>query len=82
MNTRSFKKYTNKSNLNALLLITLSLNLYQPIYRVKLPDSRKISEGLRNLIMSMLEKDPKKRVTIQGLRENEWLNEGCKTSLN
>ena len=29
-----------------------------------------------------MEKDPLKRVTIEELRDNEWLNEGCKTRLN
>lgn len=30
----------------------------------------------------MLEKDPEKRGTLKELRENDWLNEGCKTKLN
>jgi hypothetical protein len=31
--------------------------------------------------MRMLEKDPLKRATINELRENSWLNEGCKSLL-
>lgn len=29
----------------------------------------------------MLEKNPEKRANIHELRENDWINEGCKTSL-
>jgi hypothetical protein len=29
----------------------------------------------------MLEKNPEKRATITELRENDWINEGCKTKL-
>ena len=43
---------------------------------------RKISNGLRELIFGLMEKDPLKRATIEELRDNEWLNEGCKTRLN
>jgi serine/threonine protein kinase len=43
---------------------------------------RKISGGLRNILMRMLDKDPLKRASVQELRENEWINEGCRTKLN
>ncbi len=49
--------------------------------RIKISETRKISPGLRHLLMRMLEKDPTKRANIQELRENEWINEGCKTDL-
>lgn len=43
---------------------------------VKFPDTRRISEGLKKIILSMLVKDPKKRVTCKELKLNPWLNEG------
>jgi serine/threonine protein kinase len=49
--------------------------------RVKISESRNISAGLRDLLMKMLDKNPKSRATINDLRGNAWLNEGCKTSL-
>lgn len=39
------------------------------------PEIRKISDDLSNLMRSMLIKDPDKRITIQGLINNKWLNE-------
>jgi len=43
--------------------------------------NRNISEGLTNLITTMLEKDPKKRASMADLKTNSWLNEGFKVSL-
>eukprot|EP00347_Sterkiella_histriomuscorum_P014297 403361412 len=48
---------------------------------IKISESRQISKGLRHLLSRMLEKNPEKRAQIQELRENSWINEGCKTAL-
>ena len=58
--------------------------LFQKIHKddLILLETRKISAGLRSLLLVMMEKDPLKRVTIIQLRENEWLNEGCKHPLS
>ena len=48
---------------------------------LKISESRQISPGLRHLLSRMLEKDPIKRADIKELRENAWINEGCKTAL-
>ena len=49
--------------------------------RLIISDSRQISPGLRHLLLRMLDKDPVRRATILEIRENPWLNEGCKTPL-
>ena len=51
-------------------------------YRLVMSTERNISAGLRTLILKMLEKDPKKRVTVSGLLDDHWLNEGCKHALS
>lgn len=51
------------------------------VCRLILPANKPITDGLKNLIMKVLEKDPVKRATIEDLREDEWLNEGAKTPL-
>ena len=50
--------------------------------KVELSDVRNISEGLQSLTLRLLEKDPSKRITIEQIKENEWLNEGYKTMLS
>jgi serine/threonine protein kinase len=40
-----------------------------------------MSNGLRNLLNRMLDKNPATRATIDEIRKNEWINEGCKTQL-
>lgn len=35
-----------------------------------------VSEGLRQLVLRMLEKDPAKRITVDELKANQWVNEG------
>jgi calcium/calmodulin-dependent protein kinase kinase 2 len=44
--------------------------------------NRNISDGLRNLITVMLEKDHEKRASLDELLKNEWINEGYKVGLN
>ena len=41
---------------------------------VKFPNKREISEGLKELILLMLEKDPSKRITCKELKKNLWVN--------
>lgn len=46
---------------------------------VVFPSGKTIPEGLKNLIIGLLEKDPKKRLTIKQVMENEWLNESSES---
>ena len=39
-------------------------------------DKRYISEGLKDLIIRILEKDPRQRFDINDLKTNAWVNEG------
>eukprot|EP00347_Sterkiella_histriomuscorum_P005259 403357278 len=43
---------------------------------------RQVSDGLRFILMRMLEKNPKKRVTLKELKRNSWLNDGYTVSLD
>lgn len=43
---------------------------------VNFPDSVNISEGLKDLIKQMLEKNPLKRITCKEIKRNKWLNQG------
>ena len=58
-------------------------DLFQHILNDELvfPSSRSISEGLRSLIAQMLEKNPTRRITIEQMKTNAWLNEGYQVSL-
>ncbi|CDW79886.1 protein kinase domain containing protein [Stylonychia lemnae] len=49
---------------------------------VIIPTKRKISEGLRSILIGMLDKDPETRVTLPELKKNQWLNEGFAVSLD
>lgn len=42
---------------------------------------RMISDGLRELILAMLDKDPKTRITLDQMKNFAWLNEGYAASL-
>jgi [calcium/calmodulin-dependent protein kinase] kinase len=44
--------------------------------------NRKISDGLKGLIMSCLEKDPVKRIKLKALLNHQWINEGYEGSLH
>lgn len=44
-------------------------------------EKREISDGLRNLIMTILQKDPLKRPSANELKRNKWLNEGYRLAL-
>ena len=48
-----------------------------------MPDSeRKISDGLKNVIRRMLDKDPETRVTLSELKKDKWINEGFHVALD
>lgn len=49
---------------------------------IQLPDHRNISDGLKDILLSMLQKDPKERVTLSELKRNAWLNDGYAVSLD
>jgi [calcium/calmodulin-dependent protein kinase] kinase len=51
--------------------------LMQKILKAPLEIStkREISQGLRDLLLKFLEKDPEKRVKMAGLIEDPWLND-------
>jgi len=44
--------------------------------KLEMPSNRNVSDGLKEIIAAMLEKDPSKRITIAQLKENKWINEG------
>ncbi|KAG8182334.1 hypothetical protein JTE90_028179 [Oedothorax gibbosus] len=44
---------------------------------VTFPDKHKISDSLKDLLSRMLEKDPKQRITLSGIKEHKWVtNDG------
>ncbi|XP_055949798.1 calcium/calmodulin-dependent protein kinase kinase 2-like isoform X2 [Argiope bruennichi] len=44
---------------------------------VPFPDKYKVSERLKDLLSNMLEKDPKKRITLKAIKEHRWVtNDG------
>ena len=43
---------------------------------VEFPETRKISDDLKELILQMLEKDPAKRITCKEIKKNKWMNKG------
>jgi hypothetical protein len=45
------------------------------IFSVTFPPGRTVSEGLRDLLTKMLEKDPKKRIKLGDLKQHLWLSE-------
>lgn len=51
------------------------LALYTKIksHPVQFSDRIAISESLKNLLSAMLEKDPKKRITLKEIKEDEWV---------
>jgi [calcium/calmodulin-dependent protein kinase] kinase len=40
------------------------------------PNTRIISNELKQLILLMLEKNPKKRITCKEIKQNNWINKG------
>ena len=40
-----------------------------------IPEDRKVSPELLQILLSMTEKDPEKRITFAELLENEWFEE-------
>lgn len=49
---------------------------------LQLLESREISDGLKNILLRMLHKDPLKRATLAELKRDQWLNEGYTVSLD
>ena len=47
-----------------------------------MPTTRAISDGLRNLLLNMLQKDPSARATLDELKRDKWLNQGFAVSLD
>jgi len=47
-----------------------------------MPDDRTIPDGLRNIILKMLDKNPESRATIEDIKKEKWLNEGFTVELN
>ena len=45
------------------------------------PNREGVSQGLKDLISRMLEKSPSSRITIDQIKNNEWINEGYQLSL-
>jgi len=53
-------------------------NIYEVInlissFELKLPESRKVSDGLKDLFSKLLEKDPAKRITAQEILKHPWV---------
>jgi serine/threonine protein kinase len=44
--------------------------------QVEFPKDREVSEDLKDLIKQLLEKEPSKRITIEQIKKNSWLNKG------
>ncbi|XP_035217379.1 calcium/calmodulin-dependent protein kinase kinase 2-like isoform X2 [Stegodyphus dumicola] len=40
---------------------------------VPFPDTYSVSESLKHLLSRMLEKDPKQRITLKGIKEHKWV---------
>ncbi len=49
---------------------------------LKLLDKRRISDGLKLVLLRMLDKNPLTRATIDELKKDKWLNEGYAVSLD
>ena len=45
-------------------------------------DERKISDGLKNVISRMLDKNPETRISISELKQDKWINEGFHVALD
>lgn len=43
---------------------------------VVFPETRTVSKELQQLILQMLEKNPKKRITCKEIKQNAWINKG------
>jgi len=63
-----FKSSGEMSNLNIIKQISKGV--------IKLPETRKISDGLQALIMKLLNINPTSRPKVKELMEDEWLNQG------
>lgn len=49
---------------------------------LKLLDKRQISDGLKRILLRMLDKNPLTRATLDELKKDKWLNEGYAVSLD
>jgi [calcium/calmodulin-dependent protein kinase] kinase len=48
----------------------------------KLLDKRNISDGLKRILLRMLDKNPLTRATLDELKKDKWLNDGYAVSLD
>lgn len=48
---------------------------------LKLPSTREVNDGLKRLLLRMLDKNPLTRATMEELKRDPWLNEGYAVSL-
>ena len=60
------------------------IGVLEKIHRtnLKLSEKRNISDGLKRLILRMLDKNPLTRATLDELKKDHWLNEGYSVSLD
>ena len=49
---------------------------------ITLPKTRDISDGLKRILLRMLDKNPLTRATLSELKKDEWLNQGYAVSLD
>lgn len=49
---------------------------------LKLPEGRLVSDGLKRILLRMLDKNPLTRATLDELKKDTWLNEGYAISLD
>lgn len=47
-----------------------------------LSEKRRVSDGLKRVLLRMLDKDPLTRITLDELKKDKWLNEGFAVSLD
>ena len=60
-----------------------SLEIQELVTKTELqfPENRNVSQGLKDIITKMLDKNPKTRMTVTDLKANEWLNNGFQFTL-
>ena len=44
--------------------------------KVDFPKDKYISDGLKDLLLKMLTKDPNNRITCKDIKKHEWINKG------
>lgn len=60
------------------------MGLLEQIHKtdLKLSEKRRISDGLKRVLLRMLDKSPLTRITLDELKKDKWLNEGFAVSLD